>query len=115
MHYLDLFSDDDVAKDWKEGEDSRHCGLAVDDQEGDMVDLETIGKVSDPSPTGVSMCDNDYFVTAIDQLGRQLVYVTLDSSGLREEEVTDHTVLPFLLAEGLMKGPDLRTQCYRAS
>ena len=40
--------------------------------------------------TLVCMCDYHYLVAAVDQLRRQLVDVTFDSSRLREEEVTDH-------------------------
>ena len=87
---LDLLTDDDVAEDGEEGEDGRKGGLAVDDKEGHVVDLEAIGQVADASATLVLMGDDDDLVATVNELLRQLVDVTLDTSGLGEEEVADH-------------------------
>jgi hypothetical protein len=43
MHYLYLFSEDDVSEDGKERKHSGHGRLPVDDQKGDMIDLEAVG------------------------------------------------------------------------
>lgn len=70
MYDLNFFSYDDVAENRKEGEDSRHGRFAVDHEEGNMVDLEAIGEIADSSPTLISMGDNDYLVTSVDEFGR---------------------------------------------
>lgn len=87
---LNLLADDNVAEDGKEGKDSREGGLAVDDKKGHMIDLEAIGQVANASATLVLMCDDNDLVATINELLRQLVDVTLDTPGLREEEVADH-------------------------
>lgn len=90
MDNLNLFANDDVPEYWKEGEDSRERRLAVDDEEGNVVDFEAIGEISDPRAASVGMGDDHDLVTAVDEFARQLVYVTLHSAGLREEEVAEH-------------------------
>ena len=55
-----------------------------------MIYFEAIGQVSNACAALVCVRDNDHLVATIDELGRELVDVTLDSSGLREEEVADH-------------------------
>ena len=68
MHNLYLLSYDNVAEYWKEGKDSWHCRFSVYDEERDMVDLEAIRKISDSSPSFVSMGDDDYFMTPVNKL-----------------------------------------------
>lgn len=87
---LDLLTDDNVAEDGEEGEDGRKGGLAIDDKEGHVVDLEAVGQVADASATLVLMGDDDDLVATVDELLRQLVDVTLDTSGLGKEEIADH-------------------------
>ena len=55
-----------------------------------MVDLETIGKISNTSSPFVRMGDDDDFVATIDELGRELVDVAFNAAGLGEKEVADH-------------------------
>ena len=55
-----------------------------------MIYLQTVGKIANPSPPFVSMCDNDDFVTSIDELGGNLIDMTLHAAGLRKEKVADH-------------------------
>jgi hypothetical protein len=90
MYNLDLFSNDDVAKDGEEGEDGRKGGFAVDDEKRDMVDFEAIREIAHASSPFVCVRYDDDFVSSVDELGGELVDVTLDSSGLGEEEVADH-------------------------
>lgn len=68
MDDLNLLSDDDVAEDWEEGKHRGHGGLAVNDEERDMIDLESIRQVSDAGAPGVGMCDDDDLMTAVDEL-----------------------------------------------
>ena len=70
MYNLDFFSYNDVTENGKEGEDSRHGRFAVDHEEGNVVDLQAVGKIANPCPTLISMGDNDYLVTSVDELGR---------------------------------------------
>lgn len=67
VHYLDLLADNDVAEDWEEGEDGWEACLAIDDEKRDIVDFKAIGQVSHTGSTGVGVCDNDNFVSTIDE------------------------------------------------
>jgi hypothetical protein len=67
MDDLDSFAYHDVAEHGKEGEDGGERSLAVDDEEWDVVDFETVGEVPHACSTGIGMCDNNYFVAAIDK------------------------------------------------
>jgi hypothetical protein len=91
MDDLDLLPDEDVAQDGEKGEHCWHSGFAIDDQERDMVDLETIGEIVDSCPTFVGVGDHDDLVATIDQLAGKLIDVTFDSSWLRKEEVANHS------------------------
>lgn len=42
MNNLNLFSDYNISKDWKKGEDGWKSGFSVDDEERYMIDFETI-------------------------------------------------------------------------
>ena len=88
---VDLLADHDVSEYGEEGEDGREGGGAVDDGEGDMVDLDAVRKISDPFPVGVRMRYDDDLVAPIDQFRRKLVDVAFDPSWLREEEVANHS------------------------
>lgn len=90
MNDLDLLTDDNVAKDGEEGEDGGEGSLAIDNKEGYVIDLEAVGQVADASATLVLMGDDDDLVTTVNELLRQLVDMTLDSSRLWKEEVADH-------------------------
>ena len=70
MNDLDLFSNDDIPKDWEEGEDGRKGSFAIDDEKGYMVDFETIGQVMDARSTFVGVRNNNDFVSSINELLR---------------------------------------------
>ena len=67
MDDLDSFAYNDIAEDWKEGEDGRESSLAVYDEEGDIVDLQSIRKVSNTCTAGVCVSDNYDFVSAVNE------------------------------------------------
>jgi hypothetical protein len=67
VHNLNLLADADVAKDGEEGEDGREGGFAVDDPEGDVVDLEAVCEVPHTGATGIGVCDDDHLVATIDE------------------------------------------------
>lgn len=90
MHNLNLLADANIAKDGEEGEHGRKRRVAVDDEEGHVVDLEPVGQIADALAVVVGVGDDDDFVAAVDQLAGDLVDVRFDAAGLREEEVADH-------------------------
>jgi hypothetical protein len=58
---------DNVAEDGEEGEDGGEGCFAVDDPKGDVVDFEAVGQVAYAFAAGVSVCDDDDFVAAVDE------------------------------------------------
>ena len=54
-----------------------------------MIDFKAISQVSHPCSAFVGVGDDDYFVTAIDQFGGKLIYVTFNAAGLGEKEIAD--------------------------
>lgn len=69
MNDLNLFPENNIAEDWEERKDRWHCRFSIDDEEWNMVDLETVGQITDASTTFVGMCHNDDLVPTINQLG----------------------------------------------
>ena len=64
---LNLFTNHDIPEYGEEGEHRGHGRLAVYDEERYMVDLETVGKISNPSASFISVCDDDDFMAAVDK------------------------------------------------
>lgn len=90
MDNLNLLPYHNIPKDGEEGEDGGKSRGAVNDEERDMVDFEAIRKVSYARSPIVCMSDDNDFMSAIDELRRELIDVTLDSSWLGKEEVANH-------------------------
>ena len=90
VHDFNLLSENDIPEYWKEGKDSRESSFSIDDKERYMVDLEAIRKVSNTRPSFIRVSDDDNFVAAIDEFGRELIDMTFNAAGLGEEEVADH-------------------------
>lgn len=67
MHYLNLFSNDDIPEDRKKRENGRHSSLPEDDQEWHMVHFKPIGEISNSSATLVCMSDDDDLVSPVDE------------------------------------------------
>lgn len=65
MDDLNLFANHDIPEDRKEGEHCRHSRLAIYDEERYMVNLETIGQVSNPGPPFICMCNDNDFMAAV--------------------------------------------------
>ena len=70
MDNIDLLSDDDIAEYWEKGEDGRKCRFAVDDKEGNVVDLQSIREITHTGTALISMGNDDDFVTTIDEFLR---------------------------------------------
>jgi hypothetical protein len=67
VYYLDSFANHDISEDREEGEDSREGRLSVDDEEGDVVDLKTIGEVPHTGTAGIGVGDDNHFVASVDE------------------------------------------------
>lgn len=67
---VDVLPNNNIPEYGEEREDGRECGFAVDDEEWDVVDLESIGEVTDSRPPFVCMCNNNNFVSPIDEFLR---------------------------------------------
>lgn len=67
VDYMDLFADDNIPKYRKERENGGHGRLAVDNKEGNMVDLEAIGEVPDPGAPFVSVGNDDDLMAAVNK------------------------------------------------
>jgi hypothetical protein len=91
MYYLNLFSNDDIAKYWEEGEHGWKCRGAVNDKEWDVIHLQAIREVSyTRSLLFVGVSDDYNLVATINQFRRQLIDMAFDTSRLGKEEVADH-------------------------
>ena len=90
MHNLNLLTYYNVPKDWKKRKHRWKGSFAVDHEEGDVIDFEPVGQVPDTSPILICVSDDDYLVTTVNELGRELVNVGLNSTRLGEEEVANH-------------------------
>jgi hypothetical protein len=87
---LDALANEDVAHDGEPGEDGGEGGVTVDDEEGDVVDLEAVHEVADALAVIVGVGDDNDLVAAVYELARDLVDVRLDTARLGEEVVADH-------------------------
>lgn len=90
MHNLNLFPDTYIPEDREEREDGRKGGLAIDNKEGDVVDLQAVVEVSNPLAVVVGVRYDDDLVATVYKFARELVDVGFDAARLREEEVADH-------------------------
>lgn len=70
MNNLNLLSNDNVAEDGEEGEDGGEGSFAVDNEERNMIDLQSIGEVSDSGTSFVCMGNNNDFVSPVDEFLR---------------------------------------------
>jgi hypothetical protein len=67
MYDLDALTNDYVAKYGEEGEDGGKCRLTIDDEEGHVVDFETIGEISYAGPAGIGVSDDNHLVAAVNE------------------------------------------------
>lgn len=74
VYYFDLLSYDDVSKYREEREYGWECRFAINDEEGDMVDLQSVREIADTSTSSIRMRDYNNFVASIDQFLR--IYVS---------------------------------------
>lgn len=76
MYDLNALANHNVSKYREEGEDCWECRLAIDDQEGNIIDFEAIGQVSHACSTSVGMGDDNDFMSAINEflVGSEMIY-----------------------------------------
>lgn len=67
VHNLDLLADDNVPENGEEGEDGRECSFTVDDPEGDVVDFESVGEVTDSFASFERVGDDNDLVATVDE------------------------------------------------
>ena len=66
MHNLDLLPQDNVPKNREKRKNGWKSGLAVNDKEWDVIDLEPICEIPDSSSAFVGVGYNDDFVPTVD-------------------------------------------------
>jgi hypothetical protein len=67
MNNVNLLSNHNVSEYGKERKNGRECCFAVDNEEGNVVDLQSIGEVTDSGASFVCMRDDNDFVPSIDE------------------------------------------------
>lgn len=67
MHHSDEFPYEHTAQQWETVEDGGGCGLVVHDLQGEVVDLQSIGEVSNTLPPAIGMGDNYHLVSLFNQ------------------------------------------------
>ena len=67
MHNLYTFSNDDIAKYWKEGKDSGESCLHIDDQKRYIVYFQAVGQVSNTFATLIGMGNDDNLMATVDE------------------------------------------------
>jgi hypothetical protein len=77
---LYFLADNDLSEDGEKRKHRWHSRFSVDDEEWDIVDFKTIGKVSNSGSCIVLMGYNDDLMSPITELGGELVDVGFDSS-----------------------------------
>jgi hypothetical protein len=90
MYDFDLLSNNNIPKDWEEGEEGWKGSCAVDDEKWYVVDLETVREISHTGSSFIGVSYNYDFVSSIDKLGGELVDVTLYTTWLRKEKIANH-------------------------
>lgn len=73
VYNLNFLANHNIAKDREEGEDGRERRFAIDDEEGDVVDLQPIGQVAHTAAALVAVRDDYDFMAAVDELLRRAV------------------------------------------
>ena len=90
MDNLDILSNDNLSKNWKNSLASQPHRLVYELLNGYVVHLETIGDVSNPYSVAVLMGQNDHSVSQLNQTQRKLKDVHFHSANFRVKEVANH-------------------------
>ena len=69
VHNLNLLPNTNIPQNRKKREDSRKRGLAIDDEEGYVVDFESVCEVADAFAVIMGVGDDDDLVAAVYQFG----------------------------------------------
>jgi hypothetical protein len=77
VNYLDLLADEYLSKKWERAVYSRERGGAVDYPVWQMVDFDSVRKISNASPVGIGIgvCDYNHLVASVYQFLRSRLEV----------------------------------------
>ena len=67
VYYLYLLANYNVPKHGKEGKYGGQCRLPVNNKEGDMVDFQPVGEISNTGPSFICVGDDDDFMSAVNE------------------------------------------------
>lgn len=104
MHHSDPLPHKHTAQQREAVEDGGGRGLVVHDLQGEVVDLQAVGQVSDALPPAVGVGGDHHLVSLLDQALGQLVDVTFHAAHVWVEEVGHH-------ADVVLSGGLLRSLC----
>lgn len=65
VYNIDVLPDHNIAEYGEEREDGGEGRFAINDEEWDVIDLETISEVANPGPPFVCMCNDNDFVASV--------------------------------------------------
>lgn len=96
VHHSDALSHKHTAQQWEAVEDGGGSRLVVHDLQGEVVDLQSVGQVSDALPPAIGVGGDHHLVPLLDQALGELVDVTFHAAHVGVEEVRYHAdvVLP---------------------
>ena len=69
MYNLNFFSENDITENGKEGENSGKSAFSIDDQKGNVIDLESICEIPDACATLVGMGDDHDLMATVNKFG----------------------------------------------
>lgn len=96
VHHSDALPHKHTAQQREAVDDTGGGGLVVHDLQGEVVNLQSVGQVSDPLPPAVGVGGDHHLVPLLDQALGELVDVAFHAAHVRVEEVGHHAdvVLP---------------------
>lgn len=106
VHHGDTLPHKHAAQQREAVEDGGGRGLVVHDLQGEVIDLQSVGQVSDALPPAVGVGGDHHLVSLLDQALGELVDVTFHTAHVRVEEVGYHAdvVLPGGLLGSISRG-----------
>lgn len=104
VHHSDPLPHKHAAQQREAVQDGGGRGLVVHDLQGEVVDLQAVGQVSDARPPAVGVGGDHHLVSLLDQALGELVDVTFHATHVWVEEVGHH-------ADAVLSGGLLRSIC----
>ena len=91
VHDVDALAQQNVSEEGNGREYRREDTPIVEDEEGQVVDFETVAQPPDAAPLVICVCEHDNAMSKRDQTLAQVVDVCLHATRVRTEEVGDKT------------------------